>query len=87
MVLNKCKLALFKHLYFLNSDGLSFPLREKVSVFGFSLVRIFPHLDHIRTSPYSVRMQENMDQNNSKYGHFLRNVLFDVVTQVFLIAA
>ena len=78
---------MFKHLYFLNSDGLSFPLREKVSVLGFSLVRIFPHLDHIRTSPYSVRMQENMDQSNSKYGHFLHNVLFDVVTQVFLIAA
>ena len=78
---------MFKHLYFLNSDGLSFPLREKVSVFGFSLVRIFLHLDHIRTSPYSVRMQKNMDQNNSKYGHFLRNVLFDVVTQVFVIAA
>ena len=26
----------------------------------------------IRISPYSVRMQENADQNNSKYGHFLR---------------
>ena len=26
----------------------------------------------IRISPYSVRMLENADQNNSKYGHFLR---------------
>ena len=23
-------------------------------------------------SPYSVRMRENADQNNSEYGHFLR---------------
>ena len=34
----------------------------KVSIFGFILVRI---------SPYSVRMQENADQNNSEYEHFL----------------
>ena len=24
-------------------------------------------------SPYSVRMRENVDQNNSKYGRFLRS--------------
>ena len=24
-------------------------------------------------SPYSVRMRENADQNNSEYGHFLRS--------------
>ena len=28
----------------------------------------------LRISPYSVRMWENADQNNSKYGHFLRSV-------------
>ena len=28
----------------------------------------------LRISPYSVRMRENTDQNNSEYGHFLRNV-------------
>ena len=27
-------------------------------------------------SPYSVTMLENADQNNSKYGHFLRKVLY-----------
>ena len=27
----------------------------------------------LRTSPYSVRMRENADQNNSKYGYFLRS--------------
>ena len=25
-------------------------------------------------SPYSVRMRENMDQENSEYGHFSRSV-------------
>ena len=24
-------------------------------------------------APYSVRMRENVDQNNSEYGHFLRS--------------
>ena len=24
----------------------------------------------LRSSPYSVRMRENMDQNNSEHGHF-----------------
>ena len=33
----------------------------KVSVFGVILVRI---------SPYSVRMRENVNPNNSEYGHF-----------------
>ena len=30
----------------------------------------------LRISLYSVRMRENVDQNNSKYGHFLRSVIF-----------
>ena len=29
----------------------------------------------LRISPYSVRMLENADQNNSEYGHFSRNIL------------
>ena len=41
----------------------------------------WPAFSHIRTeygetqsiSPNSVRMRENADQNNSKYGHFLRS--------------
>ena len=34
-----------------------------------------PHFPafRLRISPYSVRMRENVDQNNSKYGHFLRS--------------
>ena len=27
----------------------------------------------LRTSPYSVQMRENTDQNNSEYKHFSRN--------------
>ena len=30
----------------------------------------------LRISPYSVRMRENADQNNSEYGHFLRSDIF-----------
>ena len=47
-----------------------------VSVFGVILVLIFPHSVWIRrdTPPYSVRMEENADQNNPEFGHFLRSV-------------
>ena len=43
---------------------LELAIAWKVSVFWVILVRI---------SPYSVRMRENADQNNSEYGHFLRS--------------
>ena len=50
----------------------------KVSVFGVILVRILPHLDWIRRdtpiSLYSVQMWENVNQNNSEYGHYLWSV-------------
>ena len=29
----------------------------------------------LRISPFSSRIQENADQNNSEYGHFLRSVV------------
>ena len=53
-----------------------------MSVFGVILVRIFPTFSRIWTeygetpsiSPYSVQMEENEDQNNSEYRHFLRSV-------------
>ena len=32
----------------------------------------------LRISPYSVTMQENADQNNSEYGHFLRSVIMSM---------
>ena len=31
--------------------------------------------------PYSVRMRENIDQNNSEYGHFSRSVIFIIIHQ------
>ena len=52
------------------------PLREKCpySEFYWS---IFSHIpteygEILHISPYSVRMRENTDQKNSKYGHFSR---------------
>ena len=33
----------------------------------------------LRISPYSVRMRENGEQNNSEYGHFLRSVTFTFI--------
>ena len=40
----------------------------RVSIFGVFLVLIFPHLDLIRRDTPC-----NTDQENSEYGHFLRN--------------
>ena len=52
-------------------------LRKKVFVFGvfwFVFSRIRTKNGEIQCiSLYSVRMRENMDQNNSEYGHFLRS--------------
>ena len=35
-------------------------------------------------SPYSVKMRENVDQNNSEYGHFLRSVVLALQKILFL---
>ena len=46
----------------------------KASIFGVIPVffRIgFEYGEILRISPFSVRMQENTDQNDSEYGHFL----------------
>ena len=48
-------------------------LREKClysELWLFSRIRT-EHEEILRISPYSVRMQENTDQSNSEYGHFL----------------
>ena len=58
-------------------DMLRYLLRKKCSYLELFWSGFF----HIRTeyreilviSPYSVRMRENAYQNNSEYGHFLRN--------------
>ena len=46
-----------------------------MSVFGVLLVRINEYGEIFRISPYSVRMWENPDQQNSEYRHFSRSVL------------
>ena len=47
-------------------------LREKVSVLGVILIRIFPHSDWIqRDTPHLSVFSPNADQKNSKYGHLL----------------
>ena len=45
-----------------------------MSIFGVFPVCIFPNLDLLCKSPYSVQMWKNTDQKNSKYGHFSRSV-------------
>ena len=44
-----------------------------MSAFGVILVRIFPHLNWIRRD---TQYRQNTDQNNSKYGHFLRSAFY-----------
>ena len=39
-------------------------------------VRIRSYSGPYFPAPYAVRMRENSDQNNSEYGHFLRNVIY-----------
>ena len=53
------------------------PLREK-SPYSELFWSAFPGMwteyeEALRISPYSVRMRENADQNNSEYGRFLRS--------------
>ena len=58
---------------------MKLPLREKClypeELFWSAFSRIRTEYKEIlRISTYSVRMWENVDQNNSEYGHFLRSV-------------
>ena len=57
---------------------VNFSLRDKCPYSGlfwsvFSRIRT-EYGEILRISPYSVRMRENTDQNNSEYGHFLHSV-------------
>ena len=57
--------------------GLAFrTLHEKrryLKLFWSAFSRIRTKYEEIHISPYSVRMRENVDQNSSEYGHFLRS--------------
>ena len=54
-----------------------------MSLFGVILVYIFQiwteYEEILRISPYSVRMRENMDENNSEYGHFSRSAILKML--------
>ena len=67
---------------------MNFTLREKCpysELFWSVLSRIRTEYGKIlRISPYSVQMQENADQNNSEYGHFLRSVRADKMTNFII---
>ena len=71
-----------KGLYFLLSNVISYLMSENIGklpcytklILCITLRKECPYSELLRISPYSVRMQENADQNNSKYGHFLRSV-------------
>ena len=45
---------------------------EHMLKFWFNILNRTLHSIQSFSNPYSVRMQENMDQKNSKYGHFGR---------------
>ena len=59
---------------------VSVSLREKCpysKLFRSAFSRIRTEYGEIRIiSPHSVRMRENMDQNNYEYGHFLRSSFY-----------
>ena len=63
--------GLKKHIYLVSDT-----LHEKCpysELFWSAFSRIWTEYGEILCiSPYSVRMRENADQNNSEYGHFLR---------------
>ena len=64
---------------------MGFTLRKKCpysELFWSAFSRIRTEYGEIlRISPYSVRMQENTDQNNSEYGHFSGNVSRELYSQ------
>ena len=50
-------------------------------------VCILSFLVRMSASPYSLRMRENTDQKNLKYGHFLRSIYFFVFVELFIVFA
>ena len=53
----------------------------KVSVFGVFLAHIFQHLDWMQCLSVFSPKWENTDQENSKYGHFLRNETLGIILE------
>ena len=68
--------------FFQNNLRYLKPYRVKIkeTITQIKSQRITDHLHYVKSvrirsyfGPYSVQMRENTDQNNSKYGHFLRS--------------
>ena len=86
MVRRNMMIRVFLMITVITSNGLAFNFSDMVSVslckkcpyselFWSSFSRIRTEYGEIRSmSPYSVRIRENTDQNNSEYGHFSRSV-------------
>ena len=69
LVIRVCTFSLFNLHGFLHKGNLISYTAQKVSIFGVILV-----LNTKGFPLYSVRMRENADQKNVKYGHFARSV-------------
>ena len=86
--LNENKLIAIKNQFQFNKT-FAFRIVQLLFVFRLSLRKMCPYSEFfwsvflrirtvygeiLRISPYSVRMRENTEQKNSKYGHFSRSV-------------
>ena len=67
------------YVYFVSGNVLQLSQRKKcpyAELFWSIFSHIWAEYGETRSiSQYSVRMQENVDQNSSEYGHFLRSLL------------
>ena len=67
------------YVYFVSGNVLQLSQRKKClysELFWSIFSDIWAEYRKTRSiSQYSVRMQENLDQNSSEYGHFLRSLL------------
>ena len=76
MPVSMCLFCSITKEVFISNIILMVILHEKCSEFYWSVffsIRT-EYGEILRISPYSVRMRENADENNSEYGHFLRSV-------------
>ena len=61
-----------RRCHFVKNDRIRSFSGPYFPAFGLNTER---YREKLRISPYSVRMRENTDQKNSKYGHFPHSVL------------
>ena len=74
-------------VYF-SEEKVLIPLREmcpysELVWSAFSLIRT-KYEEILRIPPYSIQMWENADQNSSEYGHFLRSVFAEHLSNPYL---